>query len=111
MLYDVCIIDHTIDVHDQSTALVEIKREIENLQEQVSAMSIQVLNKKKEKKEEYEDIIKGAQSHYNDHKIVESTDIGDAALEALKQSVSSCDGISFLQSMELLLMERRDCNR
>ena len=62
MLYDVCIIDHTIDVHDQSIALAEKKREIENLQEQVSAMSMQVLNKK-EINEEYEDIIKGAQSH------------------------------------------------
>ena len=30
---------------------------------------------------------------HKDHKIVESTDIGDTACEALKQSVSSCNGI------------------
>ena len=30
---------------------------------------------------------------HKDHKIVESTDIGDTAREALKQSVSSCNGI------------------
>ena len=30
---------------------------------------------------------------HKDHKIVESTDMGDTAREALKQSVSSCDGI------------------
>ena len=57
-----CIIYHTIGVLDQSVALVENKREIENLQEQVSAMSVQVLIKE-EKNEEYEGVIKGTQSH------------------------------------------------
>ena len=47
------IIDHTIGVLDQSVALVQNKREIENLQEQVSAMSIKVLIQK-EKNKEYE---------------------------------------------------------
>ena len=57
-----CIIDHTIGVLNQSVALVENKREIDNLQEQASAMSLQVLIKKEEN-EEYEDIIRGTQSH------------------------------------------------
>ena len=55
-----CITDHTIGVLDQSVALVENKRELENLQEQVSAMSVQVLIKKEEN-EEYEDVIRGTQ--------------------------------------------------
>ena len=53
-----CIIDHTIGLLDQSVALVENKREIENLQEQVSATSVQVLIKKEENKE-YKDVIRG----------------------------------------------------
>ena len=57
-----CIIDYTIGLLDQSVALVENKREIENLQEQVSAMRVQVLIKKEENKE-YEDAIRGIQSH------------------------------------------------
>ena len=56
------IIDHTIGVLDQSVALVQNKREIENLQEQVSAMSIKVLIQK-EKNKEYEDDIRSTQSH------------------------------------------------
>ena len=55
-----CIIDHTIGVLDQSVALVENKREIENLQEQVSAISMQVLIKKEEN-DEYKDVIRGTQ--------------------------------------------------
>ena len=51
-----------LGVLDQSVALVENKREIENLQEQVSATSVQVLIKKEEN-EEYEDVIRGTQSH------------------------------------------------
>ena len=54
-----CIIDHTIGALDQSVALVENKKE-ENLLEQVSAMSVQVLE---EENEEHKDIIKGTQSH------------------------------------------------
>ena len=57
-----CIIDHTIGALDQSIALVGNKRELENLQEQVSATSVQVLIKKEEN-EEYEDVIRGMQSH------------------------------------------------
>ena len=45
------IIDNTIGVLDQSVALVENKREIKNLQELVTAMSVQVLNKKEENKD------------------------------------------------------------
>ena len=56
------IIDHTIGVLDQSVALVQNKREIENLQEQVSAMSIKVLIQK-QKNKEYEDDIRSTQSH------------------------------------------------
>ena len=43
-------------------ALVENKREIENLQEQVSATSVQVLIKKEEN-EEYKDVIRGTRLH------------------------------------------------
>ena len=57
-----CIIDHTLGVLDQSVALVENKREIEKLQEQVSATSVQVLIKKEEN-EEYKDAIRGTQLH------------------------------------------------
>ena len=56
------MIDHTIGVLDQSVALVQHKREIENLQEQVSAMSIKVLIQK-QKNKEYEDDIRSTQSH------------------------------------------------
>ena len=59
-----CIIDHTIGLLDQSVALVGNKRKIENLQEQVSATSVQVLIKKEEN-EEYKDVIKGTQSHHS----------------------------------------------
>ena len=58
----VSLIIQYIGLLDQSVALVENKREIENLQEQVSATSVQVLNKKEEN-DEYEDVIRGTQSH------------------------------------------------
>ena len=57
-----CIIDHTLGLLDQSVALVENKREIENLKELISATSVQVLIKKEENKE-YKDAIRSTQSH------------------------------------------------
>ena len=48
-----------LGVLDQSVALVENKREIENLQKQVSATSVRVLIKEEENKK-YEDAIRGA---------------------------------------------------
>ena len=62
MCITVSLIIQYIGLLDQSVALVENKREIENLQEQVSAMSVQVLIKEVEN-EEYEDVIRGTQSH------------------------------------------------
>ena len=60
MCITVSLIIQHIGLLDQSVALVENKRELENLQEQVSATSVQVLNKKEEN-EEYKDVIRGTQ--------------------------------------------------
>ena len=47
-----------IGLLDQNESLIDIKREIAELQEQISLMSVHILNKREENKE-YRDIIRG----------------------------------------------------
>ena len=47
-----------IGLLDQNESLIDNKREIDELQEQISLMSVHILNKKEEN-EKYRDIIRG----------------------------------------------------
>ena len=47
-----------IGLLDQNESLIDIKREIAQLQEQISVTSVQILNKREEN-EEYKDVIRG----------------------------------------------------
>ena len=51
-----------IDLLDQNESLIDNKKEIAQLQEQISLMSVHILNKREEN-EEYRDIIRGM-CHY-----------------------------------------------
>ena len=52
-----------IGLLDQNESLIDNKREIAQLQEQISLMSVHILNKREEN-EEYRDIIRGM-CHYS----------------------------------------------
>ena len=63
MLYVLVYYNYTmIGLLDQNESLIDNKREIAELQEQISLMSIHILNKREEN-EKYRDIIRGM-CHY-----------------------------------------------
>ena len=63
MLYVLVYYNYTmIGLLDQNESLIDNKREIAELQEQISLMSVHILNKREEN-EKYRDIIRGM-CHY-----------------------------------------------
>ena len=63
MLYVLVYYNYTmIGLLDQNESLIDNKREIAQLQEQISLMSVHILNKREEN-EKYRDIIRGM-CHY-----------------------------------------------
>ena len=64
MLYVLVYYNYTmIGLLDQNESLIDNKREIAELQEQISLMSVHILNKREEN-EKYRDIIRGM-CHYS----------------------------------------------